>query len=200
MRADLTALRLADPPELWTELGFSVGDSEIALGGVRVQLGASGSGMVGWTLTGIDPIADVDGLSTEVAPPDPPAHVTHDNGAVGIDHVVVTTTSFDRTAAALERCGMPLTRTVTGPKGNRMGFRRLGSTILELVAVPGADSGPARFWGLVVVVDDLDALAVLLGDRLGTIRDALQPGRGIATLRDAAGLGQAVAFMSPDHG
>jgi hypothetical protein len=34
MRADLTALRLADPPELWTELGFSVGDSEVALGGV----------------------------------------------------------------------------------------------------------------------------------------------------------------------
>jgi hypothetical protein len=50
------------------------------------------------------------------------------------------------------------------------------------------------------VVKELDALASRLGDRLGSIRDAVQPGRRIATLRESAGLGQAVAFMSPEPG
>ena len=38
-----------------------------------------------------------------------------------------------------------------------------------------------------------------LGDRLGRIKDATQPGRRIATLRhDACGLTVPIAFMSPD--
>jgi hypothetical protein len=130
----------------------------------------------------------------------PERHVAHDNGALGIDHIVVSTSGFDRTATALELAGMPLRRLVTAPRGNRMGFRRLGPAILELVEAPDGPPGPARFWGLVVVVKELDALASRLGDRLGSIRDAVQPGRRIATLRESAGLGQAVAFMSPEPG
>jgi hypothetical protein len=198
VRAELTGLRLADPPERWAALGFSVGDSRFALGGVGMELGMPGSGIVGWTLTGIDPTADIDGLPTAVAEHDRPPHVDHDNGAVAVDHVVVRTTSFDRTAAALERAGMPLRRTITSPSGNRMGFRRLGPAILELVEGSDGESGPARFWGLVVIVADLDALAARLGDRLGSIRDAVQPGRRIATLRESAGLGHPMAFMSPE--
>jgi hypothetical protein len=49
-----------------------------------------------------------------------------------------------------------------------------------------------------VTVADLDALAARLGDHLGRIKDAVQPGRRIATLSGAAGLGEAVAFMSPE--
>lgn len=198
MSPRLAALRLADAPGAWSELGFCMQDSEFALGGIRVRLGEPGSGIVGWTLTGIDPTADIDGLPTEVAATDVAADVEHENGAVGIDHVVVITPSFERTAAALDRAGMPLRRTISGPRGNRMGFRRLGPAILELVESPGAESDPARFWGLVVIVEDLDALAVRLGDRLGGVRDAVQPGRRIATLRESAGLGPTVAFMSPE--
>ena len=80
-----------------------------------------------------------------------------------------------------------------------MGFRRLGPAILELVETKDGPSGPARFWGLVVVVDDLHALAGRLGEQLGSIRDAVQPGRRIATLRASAGLGEAVAFISPER-
>lgn len=198
MTPELIALRLADPPERWMRLGFIARDSEVDLGGVRVQLGASGSGIVGWTLGGIDPTTDIDGLSTEVAAPDPSASVAHENGAVGVDHVVVTTNDFDRSASALELAGLSLRRTITAPSGNRMGFRRLGPAILELVEAAEGEPGPARFWGLVVVVEDLDALAAGLGDQLGSIRDAVQPGRRIATLRESAGLGQALAFMSPE--
>jgi hypothetical protein len=39
--------------------------------------------------------------------------------------------------------------------------------------------------------------ASTLGELLGTPRDAVQPGRKIATLRPAAGLGPAIAFMTP---
>jgi hypothetical protein len=196
--AELTGLRLADPPEPWAALGFTVQDSEIALGGVRVQLGEAGAGIVGWQIAGIDPTPEIDGLCTEVVEADPAAPGTHENGAVGLDHVVVTTTDFGRTAAALELAEIPLRRTITGPKGNQMGFRRLGPAILEVVEASGGEPGPARFWGLVVVISDLEALAARLGDRLGQIRDAVQPGRRIATLRESAGLGQAIAFMSPE--
>jgi hypothetical protein len=79
-----------------------------------------------------------------------------------------------------------------------MAFRRLGPAVLELVEVDDAAPGPARFWGLVVIVADIEALAARLGDRLGSVREAVQPGRQIATLRESAGLGQAVAFMSPE--
>jgi hypothetical protein len=198
VRPELTAIRLADPPELWAKLGFAVVDREVSVGGVGVHLGAPGMGIVGWRLAGVDPVAVIDGLATEVEPPDLPPAAEHDNGAVGIDHMVVVTPNFDRTAAALEAVGIPLRRIATRPDGHRMGFRRLGPAILELVEVSGTDSGPARFWGLVVVVRDLDALAARLGDQLGGVSDAVQPGRRIATLRDSAGLGQAMAFMTPE--
>ena len=82
--------------------------------------------------------------------------------------------------------------------GFRQGFRRLGPAILELVQARDAPPGPARFWGLVVVVTDLERLARDLGDRLGPVHAAVQPGRRIATLRPSAGLLQAVAFMDPE--
>jgi hypothetical protein len=50
----------------------------------------------------------------------------------------------------------------------------------------------------VVIVEDLDALAQGLGEQLGSVRDAVQPGRRIATLHSSAGLGQPVAFMTPE--
>jgi hypothetical protein len=85
----------------------------------------------------------------------------------------------------------------------RQGFRRLGPAILELVELIGPTApprdAPARFWGLVVIVDDLDALAERLGpERCSEPRDAVQPGRAIVTLRSAAGLSPALAFMTPE--
>jgi hypothetical protein len=50
---------------------------------------------------------------------------------------------------------------------------------------------------MTLVVDDLDAAARLLGDRLGRIKEAVQPGRRIATVRQAAGIGVPLALMSP---
>ena len=229
-RPELRVLRLADPAHSWEALGFTArsGDWDIDmnysrrypngpvgiihLGGVRLELGAHGRGITGWTLSGIpSETREVDGLETALAERPSAAspqqayaawndpEVRHPNGAIAIDHVVVTSPDFDRTAAALEAVGMALRRVAASSDGGRMGFRRLGPAILELVETSRADAGTARFWGLVVVVEDLDALAERLGDRLGSIRDAVQPGRRIATLRQSAGLAEAVAFMSPER-
>ena len=139
---------------------------------------------------------------------------------MGIDHVVVTP-EFDRTAAALEGAGIPLSRVQPDDAGAarpgepgrraggrpaggafRQGFRRLGPAILELVEAPTVPAGPARFWGLVVIVADLVGLRARLGGRgpspVGEIRDAVQPGRQIATLDAAAGLSPRIAFMDPE--
>jgi hypothetical protein len=94
---------------------------------------------------------------------------------------------------------MPLRR-VRDAGAFRQGFRRLGPAILELVEAADAPPGPARFWGLVVIVSDLEALSARLGDLLGRVRPAVQPGRQIVTLRPAAGLSTQVAFMDRPGG
>jgi hypothetical protein len=74
----------------------------------------------------------------------------------------------------------------------------VGDAVLEVVGprVPDVD-GPAMFWGLVAVVDDLDATCARLGDLVEAPHAAIQPGRRIAAVRRAAGLGTALALMSP---
>lgn len=197
VRPELAALAVADAPASWAALGFAVAESHVDLGGVRVRLGEPGAGIVSWALRGVEG-GEIDGLAMmAVAGGASPVAREHPNGALAIDHVVVLTPAFDRTAAALAVAGMPLRR-VRDAGGFRQGFRRLGPAVLELVEAQDAPTGPARFWGLVVVVADLDALAARLGERLSSVRDAVQPGRRIATLRRTAGLGPALAFMDPE--
>ncbi len=62
----------------------------------------------------------------------------HDNGALGIDHVVITTPNFARTSGALTDAGLELRRFREAPGGFRQGFRRLGQAILELVEIRDA--------------------------------------------------------------
>jgi len=265
-RPELAGLTIADAPELWAALGFTVAAGRLVLGGIDVCLGGEGRGITGWTLRHVSAVSAIDGLPTAVtADPPPPAVPTgHPNGALGIDQVVVTTPDFDRTAAALDAAGMPLRRIKPAdasaarsgeagrPAGGeltggsyRQGFRRLGPAILELVeATPSSPgvreansvgscpegnspaprgpqaapspsaraprgpqaapspsahtAGPARFWGLVVVVPDLPALRRRLSPHVSEIRDAVQPGRHIAALSAAAGLSPRVAFMDPE--
>jgi hypothetical protein len=198
-RAELAALQIADPPEAWEALGFTVsGDGVAVLGGVELWLDAAGRGITGWTLRRISLHHDVDGLPTGVTTDPPPSETSHPNGALAIDHVVVTTPDFDRTALALADAGIALKR-VRDAGGFRQGFRRLGPAILEIVEAPKMPAGPARFWGLVVVVADLAGLRARLAPHVGEIRDAVQPGRQIATLSQDAGLSPRIAFMDAEQ-
>jgi hypothetical protein len=197
-RAELAALQIADPPGAWEALGFTVsGEGVVVLGGVELWLDAAGRGITGWTLRHISLHQDIDGLPTGTTTDPALSTRPHPNGAMGIDHVVVTTPEFDRTAAALEDAGIPLRR-ARDAGGFRQGFRRLGPAILEIVEAPRMPTGPARFWGLVVVVADLVGVRARLAPHVGEIRDAVQPGRQIATLGQSAGLSPRIAFMDPE--
>ena len=73
-----------------------------------------------------------------------------------------------------------------------------GALIVELVERPDIPAGPAVFWGIVLIVDDLDAAFERIGpDRISPPKDAVQPGRRIATVRADGGLGLPVALMTP---
>jgi hypothetical protein len=138
---------------------------------------------------------DLDGLPTSVSEAPPPDAAVHPIGVVAIDHVVALTPDFDRTAGKLRAAGLDYRGTRDAGNGFRQAFFVLGPCLLEL-------GGPAEgdqpwFWGLTLVVDDLDAAAERLGERLGRVKDAVQPGRRIATLRREAGLGVPVALMTP---
>ena len=188
----LTELEIADEPAAWSAAGFRVEDGLCALSRVSIRLAGKGSrrGIVGWTLADVEPEAPA-------APPQP-------NGAVAIDHVVMLTPELDATVEELRADGFDLRRVREGetPGGStRQAFFRVGEPILEVVQAPGGIRlERARLWGLAFLVEDMEATAAALGELLGTPRDAVQPGREIATLRPEAGLGPAVAFMTPGRG
>src|SRR4051794_24812590 len=207
MAPTLDGLTIADRPEAWRACGFEVDGDLCAVGHVRFRLAGpeAGSGLVGWSLRDVA-VADLDGLGTsryDGPPlPDSPAHP---NGVTALDHVVAISPDLDRTIAVLEAAGLDLRRVreESTPAGApRQAFFRLGGPILEVVQEPpeaieragGSTDRPAFFWGLALVAPDLDAtVATLGGDRVGEARDAVQPGRRIATLRRAAGLAVPIA-------
>src|SRR5688572_4487061 len=169
------------------------------LGAVRIELSAdAASGRIeSWALEGDDIPDSMDGLPTRAARRGgPPGE--HPNGALGLDHVVVLTSSLDRTGAAFGEIGAELRRVREAGDGVRQGFFLVGDVLVEAVEGTGlGESEPAQFWGLTVVVADMDRAAALLGDRLGLVKDAVQPGRRIATVpRDASG-GLPLALISP---
>lgn len=207
MPITLDALTIADAPEVWAECGFEVEGEECVVGDVRFRLEEREGerGIVGWTLRGAGS-TDLDGLSTTVGERAPGGAPDHPNGITGLDHVVAISSDLDRTVAALEVAGLDLRRIREEPTpagAPRQAFFRLGAPILEVVQEPaeataraGGDR-PAFFWGLAFVAPDLEKTVAYLGDRVGEIRDAVQPGRRIATLRRSAGLSVPVALMTP---
>lgn len=201
-------LTLADQPVAWAEAGFAVEEGTCAIGAVRLRLAGreAGRGMLGWSLRGIG-AAELDGLATSRSERPPPrGSVAHPNGVTALDHVVAISSDLDRTVVALQAAGLDLRRIREEPTpagAPRQAFFRLGEEILEVVQAPpeaiertGGDR-PAFFWGLAFVVPDLDRTVAWLGDRVGEARDAVQPGRRIATLRRSAGLSVPVALMTP---
>ena len=189
----LEELEIADEPEDWRALGFEVEDGICQVSSVRLRLVGKGPrrGILGWKLATQPPAM--------AAPPQP-------NGVERVDHVVLLSPDLDRTVEELRADGFELRRIREGetPGGStRQAFFRMGEPILEVVQAPEGTSvarnpdGPARLWGIAFRVQDLDATGSVLGGLLGTPRDAVQPGRKIATLRPEAGLGPAIAFMTP---
>ncbi|HSS41105.1 MAG TPA: VOC family protein [Solirubrobacterales bacterium] len=208
MTAVLDELTVADAPSAWRECGFAVEDDCCVVGEVRIRFAPEEGekGLNGWKLRGIES-TDLDGLPTTASDQAPPAEApAHPNGIAAIDHVVAISSDLDRTVAALQAAGLDLRRVREEPTpagAPRQAFFLLGPAILEVVQEPAevtAKKGdrPAFFWGLAFVAPDLERTVAYLGEeRVSAVRDAVQPGRRIATLRRGAGLSVPVALMSP---
>ena len=192
--------------EAWTGLGLLAATDSGCPGGrvplfgtgIHVTGGPAEHGIVGWEWSGLDPaVNDIDGVPTRVAAPAAPVYADHPLGATRVDHVVVATDSLARTCGAIaDASGAPLRR-VREAGEMRQGFHRVGGLVIEVVERAGLAEGPASLWGLAICVDDLDAACARIGDeRIGAPRDAVQPGRRIATIGEGAGLGVPVALMT----
>ena len=209
MAATIDELKIADDPEAWAALGFTLDEATCTIGDVRINLtgaAARGGGLTGWSLRGIA-VTELDALPTTSSDREPPeGGAAHPNGVTFLDHVVAITPALERTVAALDTAGLDLRRIREEPTpagAPRQAFFRLGTTILEVVQEPdeaverGGVERPAFFWGLALVAPDLDATITWLGDRVSEARPAVQPGRRIATLRRSAGLSIPVALITP---
>jgi hypothetical protein len=201
-------LLLADPPDRWSALGFTVLDGAVQLGTVRLRLAGAraGRGILGWSLRAISS-TELDGLpTTRSQAPQPAAAPPHANGIVRIDHVVAMSPALDRSVLALQQAGLDMRRVREQPTpagAPRQAFFRLGEEILEVVQEPqhvveqhGGPDRPARLWGLALLSQDLDRTVQALVGGAGEPRPAVQPGRRIATLSRDAGLAVPVALMS----
>jgi len=204
----LAAVRIGGDAAAWEALGFTVSAAgAIALANGAIDL-APGSALV------VDPAGsdvavpdEVDGV--RVVPGTAGPGAVHPNGAREIDHVVLVTDSLERTSSAVtEQLGLPqrrLREVGEGATQVRQAFHRFAPAadgtagcIVEIVESPRTQ-GPTALFGLVVIVDDIEAVCAELGpDLIGRPKPAVQPGRLIATVRSSAGLGLPVALMSPD--
>jgi hypothetical protein len=194
---------------------------------VRLAGPGAGRGILGWSLreiasTELDGLPTTHSDSPPPSPPLPlpPSATIHPNGVKAIDHLVAFSPALDRSVRALQAAGLQLRRIREQPTpagAPRQAFFRLGEEILEVVQEPdvqepdtalerhdtalerhrtGADR-PARFWGLALLVEDLERTVESMAPHVSEIRPAVQPGRRIATLSRAAGLTIPVALISP---
>lgn len=201
-------IAIAADAAAWAAAGFRVENATVAVGGVKLRLLGVDAGrrVVDCALRGVGERPKLDGLPVSAAAdgPAPEPASAHPNGVRAIDHLVAFTPDLDRTVAAGVALGLDLRRVrdEAAPAGSpRQAFFRLGELMLEVAQAPEGSpvSGddPARFYGLAFVADDLEAAAASAPGLLGEPRDAVQPGRRIATYRREVGLGLPVALMTP---
>jgi hypothetical protein len=208
MAITIDELRLADDAQRWASFGFELEAETCRLGAVTLRfLGReAGEGILSWSLAGLHS-TELDGLATEVGrEPAQACAVPHPNGVLGIDHIVVVAPDFERSVDALKLAGLDLRRIREEPTpagAPRQAFFRLGREILEVVAEPaeaverrGGGQRAAHFWGLALACADVAGTAARFGGHVSSVRDAVQPGRQIASVRRSAGLGVPVALIS----
>jgi hypothetical protein len=210
MGVTIDEILVGDPPAAWEAAGFTVDpDGTCRIGTVRVRLVGreGGKRILGWSLRGVPEGAldggSLGGLPTTASKADPADPAEHEIGATYIDHIVLISPDLFRTADAIEALGVEQrgqrdTDTYGAPM--RQVFFRMGEVIVELIGSPETvGEGDPGFFGLALTIRDLDAQAARLGEHLGSIKDAVQEGRRIATLRHRElGMSVATALMTPE--
>ena len=206
----LLELRLPDEPEAWTDAGFVVDDGRVRVGDLVVVCDP--------TLAGPELAFDrdhpggeptLDGIPWRVAAATDVDVPAHPNGIDAVDHVVVMAPVLDRVRGSLLAAGFEIRRErptqLAGTAVTQL-FAWAGPVLLEVVATSDptteptsapSPAGASQIWGLAFAAPDLDATAAWFGDRCSAPRDAVQPGRRIATVRHRdLGMGLTFAVMS----
>lgn len=187
----LEGIRLGTTPEALRRLGLDVPDDRCRVGEVTLAT-APGAGILGLDLTG----APADGPLplVEVAPGPASDHHDHPVGASAVDHVVVLCGDVRATIAALGTEPQRLDER----DGRQYGFVVAETALLEFVGPAAVNDRPARLWGLALTVADLDEAVARLAGACGAPKDAVQPGRRIATVRhEQLGLSVPTVLLSP---
>ncbi len=209
----IAELALRADPAPWSRIGLVIDGSHATIGGVRLRFepgvrasnrppGELEAAITRWGLAGLPadtPTPEsIDGLVTyAVAPTTSGVLIPGDSGIVGFDHLVVMTSSLERTCQAITAATGEALRRVREAGEVRQGFHRLGEVIVEVVESAAVTEPLASFWGFVWNVADIHEVCAELGPELiGLPRPAVQPGRFIASFRRAAGLGLPIAIMS----
>ena len=193
MTVSVDELEIADPADAWRGAGFSVDSDDVCrVGSVRIRLvgRGRGAGIVGWSLRGLPSngsVGDLDGIPTTTSSALAAAPAAHANGVTAIDHIVLLSPDLGRTVESLVSIGVHPRRERDAELGGRpvrQIFFRLGEVIVEVVGSPETVSeGPSTLWGITYVAADIDATASFFGDRTTPVKEAVQPGRRITTLR-----------------
>lgn len=204
---ELRRLLIGDRPAAWAEAGFAVTGDRTTLGRVEIRfVEGTEPGLQGWELAGVDAAPEwIDGIATTRTDAPTPEPVNHPNGVSRLDHVVIMTPNLPRTIDALESAGFEQRRTRDVPgtdPARRQVFLWAGEPILEVVGpVDASGDRPAALWGLALTTDDLDGAVALLGNAISAPKDAVQPGRRIATIDTRGlGIGPGLALMTPHVG
>ena len=186
----------------WSALGFTADDNArlcfangaIEFGVERPELTVDGSGAEGVRHLP----TDVEGIPVRRGFVVPGAD--HRNGAVELDHLVIMTPSLEHTSSAIVAALGLEQRRVRETPDVRQAFHRFNDhdgargCIIEVVENERIEH--SGIWGLVMIVDDLDAAVAAAPDVIGQPKPAVQAGRRIATVSRAAGLTTAVALMT----
>jgi len=192
MTITVAEIDVADAPDAWARAGFTVDSDDVCrVGGVDIRLVGSdrGTGIVGWSLRGLpDGSADeLDGIPTTRSSAVVSMPGLHPNGVTDIDHIVLFSPDLGRTVEALAAiCVAPRRErdAQLGGRPVRQIFVRFGDVIIEVVGSPDAASeGPSTLWGITYEVANIDATAAYFGDHTARVKEAVQPGRRITTLR-----------------
>ena len=203
MSVTVDEFHLGDPADAWRSAGFSVDPDDVCrVGEVRLRLAGGGTGILGWALRGLPQDGPLDGIPTSRSAAAAGEPAVHPNGVTSIDHVVLLSPNLSRTIKALAAVGLQSRRirdAELGGRPMRQIFFRLGAVILEVVGSPDAAAdGPSSLWGITYVVADIEETASFFGERTLPVKDAVQPGRRITTLRHRdLGMSVRTAMISP---
>ena len=196
-------LVIGDEPAAWERLGFAPGeDGAFALGGLRVRLAGrpAGSGVIELRVDGLAAERPGRAAAGRRRPGPDPAIGSRLLGC-RVSPATARSRSTTSSSSPTTATGRPLRSrrpaATSAGAASRPSCRRRwrSSASAELIVEVAAGGRPGALLGR---HDRRSPTSTrLAGPLLGAARPAVQPGRRIATVRRAAGLAVALAFMTP---